>query len=246
MDTEETYEEKSRAQRGVVADAFKAAWPIMAGYVVLGLPCGLLCQQAGMSWLMALIMSAFFYSGAGQYMIPNMWLAGGPIVSIIASVSLVNTRQLLYGASLARFCENAARPLTFLFGATVTDESFGVNLAKFHNGDWDVRRATLVNLFSQSSWAAANVVGVFIGMLVSLPTALASFAMTAIFICLLCMQKINTANVVTALAAVVGVCICKLVGLAGPAILIGALFGVLCGFVVGSFRKNGARGRGDA
>lgn len=46
-------------------------------------------------------MSVLFYSGAGQFMIPNMWLAGAPIASIIASVSFVNTRQMLYSAAFA-------------------------------------------------------------------------------------------------------------------------------------------------
>jgi predicted branched-subunit amino acid permease len=50
--------------------------------------------------------------------------------------------------------------------------------------------------------------------------------MTSIFICLLCTQKITPENVVAALAAVVGVVACKLIGLSGPAILIGALVGV--------------------
>ena len=145
-------ENGTQQQDNYILDGLKAAWPIMAGYVVLGLPCGLLCQQAGMNWAMCLIMSTLFYSGAGQYMIPNMWLAGNPLLSIILSVTLVNTRQMLYGASLSRFCENVSRPLTFLFGATVTDESFGVNLAQFENKNWDVKRATVVNLCSQASW----------------------------------------------------------------------------------------------
>ena len=213
----------------------------MAGYVVLGLPCGLLCQQAGMSWAMVLIMSALFYSGAGQYMIPNMWLAGGPLVSIIASVTLVNTRQMLYGASLSRFCESAGKRITFLFGATVTDESFGVNLARFENGAWDVKRATAVNLCSQSSWALSCVAGTLIGSLVSVPTAIASFAMTSIFICLLCMQKLNAANIIAVLTAVLCVFFCKLAGLAGPAILLGALAGMAAGFAYGHIRCKGVR-----
>lgn len=224
----------------IFTDGLKAALPIMAGYIVLGLPCGLLCQQVGMNWAMVLIMCVIFYSGAGQYMIPNMLLAGNPLLSIIASVTLVNTRQLLYGASLSRFCEKAGKRLSFLFGATVTDESFGVNLARFENGGWDVKRATVVNLCSQSSWAFACVMGTLIGGLVSVPTAIASFAMTSIFICLLCMQKVDAANMVTIAVAIVGVLVCKACGLSGPAILIGALAGMAAGYVYGSIKQKKA------
>ena len=118
-------------ESGTVRQAFAAAFPIMAGYVVLGLPCGILCAAAGMEVWMVALMSVLFYSGAGQYMIPNMWLAANPVSAIVASVGLVNTRQMLYGATLSQFCGNAGRALTFFFGATVTDESFGVNYAKF-------------------------------------------------------------------------------------------------------------------
>lgn len=225
-------------KRSAFTDGLKAALPIMAGYVVLGLPCGLLCQQAGMDWTMVLIMCLIFYSGAGQYMIPNMWLAGNPILSIIASVSLVNTRQMLYGASLSRYCESAGKRLAFLFGATVTDESFGVNLARFSSGTWDVRRATIVNLCSQASWTFACVTGALVGNLVSIPTAIASFAMTSIFICLLCMQKLDVTNAVTICAAVLGVLVCKMTGLSGPAILVGALAGMAVGYVHGLLAKR--------
>ncbi len=215
----------------VLKDGFKAALPIMAGYIVLGLPCGLLCQQAGITALQAFVMSMTFYSGAGQYMIPNMWLAGAAPLSIIASVSLVNTRQTLYSASLSQFCTGCSKRLAFLFSATVTDESFGVNLAQFQNGGWDTARATVVNICSMTTWALANVAGVVLGSLVSVPTALASFAMTAIFICLLCMQKVDAVNLVTMFTAAAGVIIYKLVGLSGAAILLGAVAGVAVGYL---------------
>ena len=81
----------------------------MLGYVAIGLPCGILSNSIGMNALQVFLMSALFYSGAGQFMIArNMWLAGSPMGAIIASVSLVNTRQMLYSADLLPPC--AARP----------------------------------------------------------------------------------------------------------------------------------------
>ena len=209
-------------------DALKAAIPIMLGYVAIGLPCGILSASIGLNALQVLILSVLFYSGAGQFMIPNMWLSGSPIASIVASVSLVNTRQMLYSASLAPWCRNARKRLAFWFAASVTDESFGVNMQKFHEGDWDVERATLVNEFSHLSWTVSCVVGVFIGNALEIPLPIAAFAMTSIFICLLVTQPLKSANIVAAVCAIIGVIVCKLVGLSGPAILIGALFGVAC------------------
>jgi 4-azaleucine resistance transporter AzlC len=229
--------------RDVAQRAFRAALPIMGGYVVLGLPCGLLCQQAGLDWVQVLLMCALFYSGAGQYMIPNMWLAGNPVLPIVLSVTLVNTRQTLYSAALAGHCRNVSRPLSFLFAATVTDESFGVNLARFEAGGWTCEHATLVNLFSQSSWTCACVLGCLAGTVLSIPSALAPFAMTSIFICLLCMQKASAPAVAAMLCAAAGVVACKCAGMPGPAIFIGALAGLACGVAVQ--RASGKRAGGQ-
>lgn len=210
-----------------IQQSFSAALPIMLGYVAIGIPCGILCDSIGMDALQVFLLSMLFYSGAGQFMIPNMWLAGSPLLSIIASVSLVNTRQTLYSASFASNCKGVKKRLAFLFAATVTDESYGVNTVRFALGDWSVGRATLVNLFSQLTWALSNVVGVLVGNAVGIPLAIASFAMTSIFVCLLITQRATSANLIAAVFAMIGVFTCKTIGLGGPAILVGALVGVM-------------------
>lgn len=209
-----------------IRQSFSAALPVMLGYIAIGVPCGILCASIGLDALQVLMLSVLFYSGAGQFMIPNMWLAASPIASIIASISLVNTRQMLYSASLAKHCQEAGKRLSFLFAATVTDESYGVNMARFEQGEWSVARATLVNLFSQLSWTVSNVIGALVGSAVGVPIAIASFAMTSIFICLLCTQKVSWDNAVAVVFSMGGVLACKAVGLDGPAILIGAVLGV--------------------
>lgn len=223
--------------RDNIQAAFKAAIPIMLGYVAIGLPCGILSASIGLNALQVFLMCALFYSGAGQFMIPNMWLAGSPLASIILSVSFVNTRQMLYSAAFARWCEGVSKRLAFWFSATVTDESFGVNLNEFARGGWSVERATIVNLCSQSSWTVSCVVGTFIGNAIGIPLAIAAFAMTSIFICLLVTQKITPANVVAAVCAMIGVFVCKLVGLSGPAIFIGAIVGVACALVFSRIKE---------
>ncbi len=218
--------------------AFTAAAPIMLGYVAIGIPCGILEDSIGLDVVQVFLFSALFYSGAGQFMVPNMWLAASPIASIIASVSLVNTRQMLYAASFAPLVAHERRGLSFLFAATVTDESFGVNMANFATGDWSVARATIVNLLSLASWTLSNVVGVLIGGAIGIPLAIASFAMTSIFICLLVTQRPSLENVVAALVAMLGVYVCKLVGLSGPAILVGAVLGVVAAMLVSMLRRD--------
>ena len=207
---------------------FTRQWQALKGY----------CNSIGLGALQVLLLSVLFYSGAGQFMIPNMYLAASPLASIIASVSLVNTRQMLYAASFAPECKGVSKRLAFFFAATVTDESYGVSTAKFREGSWSVDRALMVNLFSQTSWTVSNVIGVLIGAAVSIPLNIASFAMTSIFICLLVTQKVTSANIVAVVCAMVGVYVCKAVGLSGPAILVGALVGVAAAMVYASVRDK--------
>ena len=235
---ERGYNSFAMLSRTHIQQSFSAALPIMLGYVAIGIPCGILSASIGLGPLQVFLLSLLFYSGAGQFMIPNMFLAGSSLASIVASVSLVNTRQMLYAASFAPRCENVRKRLAFLFSATVTDESYGVNIAKFEEGDWSVGRATLVNLFSQSSWALSNVVGALLGNALGIPLAIASFAMTSIFICLLCTQKVSVENVVAVAVSMAGVYVCKCAGLSGPAILIGAVLGVVAAMAASSLRRR--------
>lgn len=225
-------------KRSNIQQSFQAALPVMLGYVAIGIPCGILSHSIGLNAVQVLMLSLLFYSGAGQFMIPNLWLAGVPLASIVASVSLVNTRQMLYSASLAPFTQKVGKRLSFLFAATVTDESYGVNMAHFESGEWSVGRATMVNLFSQLSWTLSCVAGVLLGSVLSVPLALASFAMTSIFICLMCMQKLTLPSGAAIVVSGAVVVLCKAVGLAGSAILIGALAGVAAALVVSELRKR--------
>lgn len=210
----------------------------MLGYVAIGIPCGILSASIGMNAIQVFLMSVFFYSGAGQFMLPNMWMTGASIVSIVASISLVNTRQMLYSASLASYCQGVKKRLAFLFAATVTDESYGVNMMRFAEGSWSVGRATMVNLFSQSSWIISCVIGVIIGDAIGIPLAFASFAMTSIFICLLCTQTINLENGIAIVVSMLAVMACKILGLEGPAIVLGAVAGVAAAMALSKVRNR--------
>ena len=212
--------------------AFSAALPVMAGYLAIGVPCGIMEAQIGLSPWLAFVVSMTFYSGAGQFMVGGMQLAGAPAASIIASVSFVNTRQMLYAAAFSPYFAQVRKPLSFFFSATVTDESFGVNLTRFQQGSWTPAQATAVNVLCMFSWAAANALGAVAGDALPIPAAIASFAMTSIFSCLLVSQRHNRITAVVVAVSMLSVCLFKIVGHEGPAILFGACLGVACGLVV--------------
>ena len=230
--------------RSSLRPALSAALPIMLGYVSIGIPCGVLEAEVGLNPLMAFLVSASFYSGAGQFMMSSLALVGTPVLTMVASVSLVSTRQLLYSAALSPYLAGASRPLAALFAATVTDESFGVNLERFStDGSWSAATATAVNLLSMFSWAFANALGALVGPALAIPTAIMSFAMTAIFICLLAGQRWSRVTAVVAATSAAAVVALKLLGAGSLSVLLGAVAGVLAGLAAGAVGREGGDAR---
>lgn len=224
-------EKKSQINLEAIKCGFVAAIPVILGYVAIGIPCGILSQSIGMDWFQVLVLSILFYSGAGQFMIPNMYLAGANLFSIICSVGFVNTRQTLYSAALAPWCGGASKKVLFWYFYTVTDETFGIAISKFREGNWSVGKSIFLNEFSHLSWTLSCILGVFLGPIINIPLNIASFAMTSLFICLLASQVKTKPSIIAAIVAFIFVIIFKAIGLGGFAILCGAIVGVLAGII---------------
>ena len=227
--------------------ALPAALPVMLGYVVIGIPAGILEAEVGLEPWVVFMLSCTYYSGAGQFMLPNLWLSGQGFWSIGASISLVNMRQLLYSAAFAPHMAPVPKPLKALFAATVTDESFGVNMERFASDpSWDAACATAVNVLSMFSWATANAVGAAVGDALAMPTDVASFAMTSIFVCLLLTQEFSRPAVACAVTAAAVVALCKVVGAGGIAVVAGAVAGVAAAMAVAGAGESRAGESGGA
>lgn len=229
----------TRLSREDLRAGVAAAAPVMLGYVAIGIPCGAMAAEVGLSPAVAFLLSATFYSGAGQFMMASLDLAGTPVLSMVASVALVSTRQLLYSAALSPYLSDAPRPLAALFAATVTDESFGVNMGRLA-GDpaWTPGRATVVNLASMLSWAFANALGALVGPALAIPTAVMSFAMTAIFISLLAGQSWSRAAAVVALGSAGSVVALKCLGAGSLSVLLGSIAGVGVGLAFAAWERG--------
>ena len=72
----------------MVLKIVRTVWPVMLTYVAIGAPCGMIMGQTGMEPWMVFALSSTFVTGSGQFMICNLWLAGVPAASIVASLAL--------------------------------------------------------------------------------------------------------------------------------------------------------------
>lgn len=225
--------------RSDLRQALMLAAPVMLAYVSIGIPCGVMEAEVGFTPLQALLFSATYYSGAGQFMVPGLRLVATPLSSIFLGVSLVTTRQLLYSAAFAPYVGGERLVSKLAFASLVTDETFGVNLERYESREgWDLRRSLLVNICAMLSWATANGVGAALGAVLDLPVSVMSFGMTAIFICLLVGQRWNRTGIIVAISTVLVVVVCKACGMGGLSVFVGAVAGVVSGVVFGAEKSE--------
>lgn len=186
---------------GMVLRIVKTVWPVMLTYVAIGAPCGMIMAQTGMEPWMVFALSSTFVTGCGQFMVCNLWLSGVPAASIVASVAAISSRFALYSASIAPHLAGASKRQTLAVAATLTEEAYGISLAKLVEGeDWGPRESFVLNVILIATWGVSCTMGAIVGAVVDVPTAIAAFVCTSLFICLLFSQRLSHGNVVAAVA----------------------------------------------
>ena len=165
---------------------FKQALPILVSYFAIGLACGMVLYEVGYSVVQILLTSLFIYSGAGQFLIANMTSVGAGVFSIILTIAFLNVRFILMSLSSAQIVRGESGWMSFLFGTTITDETYGVNYTLFHQegSDWTAQDALSVNLLSYIVWGGATVLGALLVSYIEVDTFIMSYGLTALFICM--------------------------------------------------------------
>jgi len=180
-----------------------AAWPICLGYVPIGLAFGVLAQKAGLHPFEIGIMSLLVFAGSSQFIAISMLSNGAGAAPIIATTFVVNLRHFLMSSSLAIHMGSVKKRTLSLFAYGVTDESFAVNLSRFRDGNWDIKRGLIVNHAANITWIMCTIIGGYGGQFIPPKAFGIDYALTAMFICLLVFQLRGRKYVIT--AAIAGV-----------------------------------------
>jgi len=170
------------------APAFRASIPVLLGYITIGLAFGLLLVKSGQPWWLAVVMSAFVYAGAAQFMAVGLLSAGTSIAEIAALTFVINARHMVYGLSLLdRFsvCKRFKAYLVF----ALTDETYGIlTTVNPPKGVDKESFYTTVSALDQSYWVIGSTLGALIGGVLPFDAKGIDFALTALFIVLLVEQ----------------------------------------------------------
>ncbi len=167
---------------------FIISLPIALGYIPLGVVCGMLLNSAGLSPLLVVMMSFLVFAGSSQFVAAGMLAHGAALSAIVVTTFIINIRQLIYSSSLANYLSEKNPLKIIAFSQFITDETFAINSRQYNDGSWSDADATLLGLFSNLHWVVGNLIGALFGKYLGIPTGVAGFALTAMFIILLVLQ----------------------------------------------------------
>lgn len=191
--------------RATFFTGFKKAVPIMLGYTPLGLAFGVIAREKGLTVLQTALMSLTSFSGSGQFITAGMLGVGASIPAILLTNLLVNSRYLLFSASMAPHVNKMPSWIQAILAFGITDETFTLNMVEFEKRGGDRDFMLGVNISSHLSWIASSTIGAAVGNLIpDINRYGVNFALPAMFIALLAMQvKDRTTLWVSALAGAV-------------------------------------------
>ena len=163
----------------------KKALPIGMGYFPLGLAFGVIAENAGLTANQVGLMSVLLFSGSGQFIAVALISAGASFWTIIFTILLVNSRYLLFSATISRFVKKLPAGLTALICHGLTDETFVVSTTHFQQNDVDARFWLSLNITSHLVWISSSILGAVVGVFIpNLDKFGLNFALPAMFIAL--------------------------------------------------------------
>jgi len=142
----------------------RACLPLSPGILLFGMVCGAAAAGAGLTPGQSFALSWMVFAGSSQIVATQLFAAGAPGWVIVLTGWVVNLRFMMYSATLAQHFRGASRRERWLAGYLLTDQAFGVTLARILDGKKDIPWfflgiAATLWLF----WQVASLAGIFLG-----------------------------------------------------------------------------------
>lgn len=167
--------------------------PTIFGYLGIGIAFGLIGISSHIQPVLVILMSAIIYGGSAQFIAVTMIATHSPIISVVLSVFLVNSRMILLSMTVAPYLKQESMLKNILIGSLITDESFALSMNKLNytEGHLNFEWFNMVNIVAYLTWVIATAIGTILGNLIANPQKLGlNFAVVAMFIGLLYLQII--------------------------------------------------------
>ena len=196
----------STSRQSTISAAFKAAFPltvpILAGFLFLGMTCGVFAESLGLAWWMPTAMSIIIFAGSAEFTVASLLTGAFNPLQAFLVILVVNARHLFYGLSMLERFQGMGRKRAYLIYA-MCDETFSINYAahapKGVDEGWFM---FFVSLLNQSYWVAGCTLGGIFGSVLDVDIKGISFAMTALFTVIFLDQWLKDENHVSAVVGV--------------------------------------------
>lgn len=118
-------------KRKAYLDGLRDGLPIGLGYFAVAFSLGIAARGAGLSAWQGLIASLLCNASAGEYALFTLIGAGASYLELALVTLITNARYLLMSCALSqRISPQMKNYHRYLFGALITDEFFGINIAR--------------------------------------------------------------------------------------------------------------------
>ena len=203
----------------------------------LGILCGALALQVGLSPLQAQLMSLLVYAGAAQLSATTLFGAGTPLLPIMGSTFVITSQHLLYGFTFRR----DVLPLALRWRASLAfSDGRDVRGGAERQGAqrrFDPAYALIAGFVFYLFWNAATLLGIAAGQYIDgLDQMGLDFAIAATFIAMTIPAMKNLPMVAATLVSGAMALLTKPL-LAEVYIIISALSGMLVGYVLHRMRR---------
>lgn len=176
----------------MIRKVLKITFPVMVGYLFLGMAFGILCQKQGYEWYWALLISFMVYAGSMQFVLLSLFQGGFHLLEVVIVTLTVNARQLFYGLSFLKRYQKMGKSRWYMI-FSLTDETYSLMCNMKESDEPEEQRFMFyVSLCNQLYWIIGSVVGALLGNAITFDTTGIDFAMTALFTVIFVEQWMNT------------------------------------------------------
>ena len=168
------------------SERFKLSIPVIVGYLPVGLACGLLLADAGLTWWQVVLMSSLVFGGSSQFVAAALIAQNAGVMEVFISVLLLSSRQALYSVSFGPYLKQAPNFKVAWLGYMTADESYAINILKLQDNNpqkpWAINDALFVATATWTSWILFTASGALFGFFIQIPDVISNFVMVAMFI----------------------------------------------------------------
>lgn len=190
--------------------AFVKSLPIMCSYFFLGAAYGIMMEETGFPWYVALLLSMTVYTGAFQFVLITFLSTGASLLTIAITALLMNSRQSFYSLTFLNDFKRMGKRKLYMIHS-LTDETYAVNCTLELPRKEKEDTMFGVALLSHFYWMAATVAGAVLGQLIPFELEGIDFCMTALFVIIFMDQWKKASSHIPALAGLTCGIVCLLI-----------------------------------